>query len=182
MKYVAMAKKNRGGFTLIELLAVLAVVGILVSIGVVYANEGRQRSRDNERKIALEQIRVALELYKDQHNGQYPCSGSCSSPSWYSSDSGDTVGGVTYRSDWVPELVTTYIGALPRDPLGGASSNNICASNNWKRAYWYKSNGTEYSLLAHCSPERTISSTDPYYDSVRVGYAFKVCTPNGCSW
>ena len=178
MKCNKLEQKNCRGFTIIELLAVLAVVGILATIGVVNASQGRQRARDNERKIALEQIRVALELYKDQHSGQYPCSGTCSSPSWYSSEPGDST---EYNSNWIPGLAPTYIGALPRDPLGGASSYSGNCSTR-KRAYRYRSDGVEYVLLAHCSPERTILSSDPYYDTTRIAYAYKVCTPGGCDW
>lgn len=163
--------KNTAGFTLMEILVVLSIVAIFVTIGVVTAQSGRARARDDERKVTLEKLRVALELYRDQHNGAYPNTNS----SQLSSEPGDA----GYNPAWIPGLTHVYIGELPHDPLGGISPINECiaAKVPRKRSYIYASNGTDYILLAHCSPERTISPDDPYYDLRRPTWAFKVSTP-----
>ena len=171
--------KNRKGFTIIELLVVLAVVGILATIGVVNASQGRQRARDNERKIALEQIRVALELYKDQHGGQYPCTGTCTSPNWYVSAVGGSYS--TNSGNWIPNFTPTYIGALPRDPLGGNAPSGTGSCSGFPRRYAYYSNGSDYSLLSLCGVERgPVLSNDPYYNFSNT-WSFKVCTPRACT-
>lgn len=59
------------GFTLIEVLVAVTIVSLLTTMGIVsYQVSGRQ-SRDAKRKSDLEQIRVALEMYRSD-KGQYP--------------------------------------------------------------------------------------------------------------
>lgn len=55
-------KKNRG-FTLIELLVVVAIIGVLSSTVLSSMNNARISARDTDRRIALGQVKVALELY-----------------------------------------------------------------------------------------------------------------------
>jgi prepilin-type N-terminal cleavage/methylation domain-containing protein len=66
-----MKRDRQRGFTLIELLVVTFVIGILASI--VYANFANDRAaaRDRVRMAQLEQMRLAIEAYKDK-NGVYP--------------------------------------------------------------------------------------------------------------
>lgn len=58
-------------FTLIEILVVSTIIALLTSIGVVSYNQINKESRNNRRKIDIEQIRSALEMYRS-NNDQYP--------------------------------------------------------------------------------------------------------------
>ncbi|NTU69346.1 type II secretion system protein [bacterium] len=63
--------KNKG-FTLIEILAVVAIIGILSAVTVMYLNAARSKGRDASRKGALRQIENAIIIFADNNNGNYP--------------------------------------------------------------------------------------------------------------
>ncbi len=67
--------KHPGGFTLIEVLVVISIIGILLSIVLVSMSGAREKARDAERRVALEQLSVALNLYRANHIS-YPASDS----------------------------------------------------------------------------------------------------------
>ena len=64
---------NKKGFTLIEILVVAKIMSLLASMGVTSYSTLNQNSRDAKRKADAEQIRSALEMYKNT-NGNYPIS------------------------------------------------------------------------------------------------------------
>lgn len=161
--------KKINGFTLLEILVVVTIIGLLAAIGVVSYGSLLKGSRESRRKADLEQIRAALEIYKST-NGLYPCtSAACPEPnanlaSWY----GPCSGAGSHADDYVPGLVSTYINKLPHDPKEGyATANPISPANctaAWNYCYIYKSNGTDYKLMANCGPETTVAANDPYKD------------------
>lgn len=66
-----MKKPINHGFTLVELLVVIAILSILLSVGLSAYASSQRLSRDAKRKTDLEQVRIALEIYKSE-NGSYP--------------------------------------------------------------------------------------------------------------
>lgn len=64
--------KREKGFTLIELLVVIAIIGILAALVLVSLNRARLKARDARRQSDMRNIQLALEMYSDDHNGQYP--------------------------------------------------------------------------------------------------------------
>ena len=163
------------GFTLIELLIVVSIISMFASISMVSVRQGAAHARDNERRQTLKQLQVSLELYRDQ-NGAYPSTGDA----WYSSEQGDI--GDYNSGAWIPNLSPVYLSSLPRAPKGGFSAT-LCQGWGWKSAYLYRSNGTDYDLLSHCSMEGTTwGSSDPFYDLNRSTWGWEVCTPGGCGW
>lgn len=166
------------GFTLIELLIVIAVIGILAVVVLVVLNPLTQfkKARDAERRNDLKVLQKALEEYYND-NDAYP---STSGNSW-SSEPGETISWITQSGgEWIPGLSPSYVAALPSDPLGGDST--ICPG--FKRSYLYRSDGSEYTLLAHCSVEITPLNNpkDSMYDAIRPTYAWKICAgASACS-
>jgi len=74
-------KKITNGFTIIELLIIIAIIGILATIGLVSFSNIRADSRDSQRSSRISIIAEALEKYYEQ-NGEYPsCNAMSQSPS-----------------------------------------------------------------------------------------------------
>ncbi|OGG11484.1 hypothetical protein A2Z00_03495 [Candidatus Gottesmanbacteria bacterium RBG_13_45_10] len=70
--------KKRKGFTLMELLIVIAIIGILISMGVVSFSSAQKTSRDSKRRADMKAIQNAWEQYNSDNNGSYPASCSVS--------------------------------------------------------------------------------------------------------
>jgi len=157
--------KNKKGFTLIELLVVIAIIGVLSSVVLTSLNSARAKGRDAKRKVEMTSLQTALELYR-LDNDAYPSSGS----SWRGAVSYGGYG--TGSTGYIPGLVPTYIAALPLDPKGTLDG------------YLYLSDGINYKLLSHVSPESYPPSGTKFYDSVRPTWAWKLCSgePACSSW
>lgn len=63
----------RRGFTLVELLITIMIIGILVTIATFGVRQAQQSARDGRRRSDLENLAVALELYRSDCNA-YPTS------------------------------------------------------------------------------------------------------------
>ncbi len=61
------------GFTLIEILVVVTIIALLAVGGLASFQGITRASRDGRRKTDLEQVRTAIELYRNNNvNGSYP--------------------------------------------------------------------------------------------------------------
>jgi len=117
-----MKKKRRSnkGFTLMELLIVMAILGLLATIGLGSFRSSQIKGRDAQRKSDLSQIQKALEMYYNDYSG-YPETLPAGGSSWLDA---------TKR--------TLYMKEVPKDPKDPAQ----------KYLYQQKNNGTSYALYA----------------------------------
>jgi len=111
---------KRKGFTLIELLVVIAIIGLLASVVLVSLNSARRKARDVRRKVDLEQIVLAMELYYDT-SGTYIIPGTgwqgCSC-GWFNLEGGtDYIQSIAHGIE-----VAGLMSRAPRDP--SISSDN----------------------------------------------------------
>lgn len=69
-----MNRKNtkQKGFTLIELLVAMGIVAVLTGMAAFNFSQSRIRARDIQRKSDLSQLQKAMELYRNDNNGNYP--------------------------------------------------------------------------------------------------------------
>ena len=143
-----MKLKSKQGFTLIELLVVVAIIGLLSSVVLASLSTARMKARDTKRMQDLKQIQTALELYRNDHNGEYPkIDVSNSAPQQYACS-------LSSNTNWnnmlTTALVPKYISALPKDPI----NNNSCPTVTDGYSYFYRTglqgcaNFDCYDLLA----------------------------------
>lgn len=95
--------RQKAGFTLLELLVVIGIIGILIAMSSMGYVNYSQKSRDSRRRIDIQQLRSALELYRSNTSeGVYPTTSE-------------------YGSGTSSVLVTAgLLQAIPVDPQGNA--------------------------------------------------------------
>jgi prepilin-type N-terminal cleavage/methylation domain-containing protein len=178
------------GFTLIELLVVIAIIGLLSSVVLASLNTARSKARSAKRVSDLHQMVLALEMYYDA-NGTYPVVTANTDTGWRSECA--TYGGIAANSviPGTPAFVPTYLPSMPSDPSMDSGAQPYSTS-----CYLYRSNGTDYAILDHASPDIRYEShpelIDPARDSsVSTDYcnvdgttiwAWKVSSPGGRCW
>ena len=64
MKRCPRATASPGGFTLIELVVTIAILGLLATVAVPFAQLVQQRSKEAELRTSLRQIRTAIDAYR----------------------------------------------------------------------------------------------------------------------
>ena len=89
-----MYPKRQSGFTLIELLVVVALISTIMSIVVALVGDAKAKARDTKRRADLNQIQVALELYRNEY-GTFQVAGGGwmgGGQGWLSFENGSTYG------------------------------------------------------------------------------------------
>ena len=99
------AAKLRRGFTLVEMLVVVAIISLLAAIVIPNYLHSREVSAVATSKGDLKQVSTALELYRNDNNGNLPANGTVNSALFSK--------GVNPSSD--------YLQATPSSPGGGGA-------------------------------------------------------------
>lgn len=60
------------GFTLIELLVVISIIGLLMGLSVPALSRARENAKRTKCLAHVRQLRIALQLYADSHEGRVP--------------------------------------------------------------------------------------------------------------
>ena len=110
-------KQQEQGFSLVELMVALALVGLLAITfaGNLYS-DARATARDKARQNNLEQMAIALELYKQQY-GTYPDQGcGAAAGKWAGPGVGGPPGWGCFADEYIVGLAPEFIEALPVDP------------------------------------------------------------------
>ncbi|MBA2658514.1 MAG: type II secretion system protein [Nitrosospira sp.] len=130
MKSMTSPPDNRG-FTLVELMIVVAIMGVLASSAMPLYELNAQRDKEKELRVALRQIREALDAYKRAvGDGRIARK---ADESEYPRKLEDLVVGIADAKD--PEKRKIYfLRRLPRDPM--SADPGLSDAGTWgKRAY-----------------------------------------------
>lgn len=127
------------GFTLAEIVVAVGIVAILATVAIGSFSEMRKKAHDTQRKSDIEQIQLALRMYKNT-NGSYPL---------HPTEMVIGEGGA------LDTELASYFPSVPKDPLGSVSDTTY--------EYVYDSNfdcGTQIGLkvLYAKQVERTSSA------------------------
>lgn len=178
--FIIMVNSSKA-FTIIELIVVISIIAMLSVLGLSTYSSVQVDARNAKRKEDLKEIQKALEIYKNE-NGSYPSTIVGSSRQWYGLCNPNPWGPddltVDGADQYIPGLSPDYMQQLPKDPrdntTNSSSARTQCQTNPNENCYLYSSDGVDFKLLAHCSPEGTLSSDDPFYDPCRASYAWQV--------
>ena len=122
---------RQAGFTLIELMITVAIVGVLASVAVPLVTVTVQRSKEQELRAGLRQIRQAIDAYKQAvDEGRVSAA---ANESGYPPSLAVLVDGVENVKD--PKKGKLYfLRRIPRDPM--ASDTAVEPGESWgKRSY-----------------------------------------------
>ncbi len=109
-------------FTLVEILVVVTIIALLASIAAVSYSQFVKQSRDTRRKTDLEQIRGAIELYRNfDVNSEYPAT-------------------ITFGSGDIADGSATYLNKVPNDPL---------SSKTYTYYYVREASNKDYTLCVY---------------------------------
>jgi prepilin-type N-terminal cleavage/methylation domain-containing protein len=134
------------GFTLVEIVLVITIIGIFSTVAMSSFSDARAQARDKVRLASLQQLQLALELYKDK-NGVYPDEGCGDNDTWTGPGPHPSAwGNDADCPEYIVGLAPTYINELPRDPSAEMVDD---------RGFIYQVSGDNrtYKVLVHRSVE-----------------------------
>ena len=128
---LTLTPKNRQGFTLIELMISLAIIALLATVALPISELSVKRTKEAELQTALQQIRTAIDAYKQAwDNGQIA---SAMNKSGYPPSLEVLVDGVDDLTS-VEGHKIYFLRRIPRDPF--ATDPSLTPAETWgKRSY-----------------------------------------------
>lgn len=122
------------GFTIVELLVVISMIGILSLTGSIAYNEAQKTIRDNLRITQLNQLKLALVAYREDH-GHFPLEADGFSGGYAGVICTDPAKCPASRvGSEINQMLSEYLGAPVADPLHDETSSG-------DSGYWYYYDG-----------------------------------------
>ena len=117
------------GFTLIEVLIVVVMLGILAAMVVPQFMSAADETREESLQAILHRVRQQLEIYKEQHRGQYPSLDQFEAQMTLSSN----VAGQTAAVGTTGYPFGPYLYSMPRNPMtdGTDVGDGAVGTSDW---------------------------------------------------
>lgn len=71
-RQISTSRRRTRGFTLIEILVVISIISLLIGISVPALSKARENARRTKCLSNVRQLRIALQMYADSHDGRIP--------------------------------------------------------------------------------------------------------------
>jgi len=122
---------KRKAFTLVEILIVVVILGILAAIVVPQFTEASEDAKESALASDLQTVRSQLELYKIQHNNDYPAElGDLTIATDIDGDEGGSYG--------------PYLQKLPTNPFTGTTDIQTETKGEGDQAWFYDADSGEF--------------------------------------
>jgi general secretion pathway protein G len=121
---------KRNGFTLVELLIVVIILGILAAVVIPQFSDASIDAQFSSLQTNLQTIRGQLELYRLQHNGNYPGDATFATQMTAGTDAAGAAG-----TDFGP-----YLQRVPNNPF--SNTNDVTKTAAAATKAWYYDGAT----------------------------------------
>ncbi|MCG3775689.1 MAG: Type II secretion system protein G [Nitrospira sp.] len=118
--------RSQWGFTLVEMVMTVAIVGVLASAAMPLASLVSQRSKEQELRQSLLQIREAIDAHRRDFDAGRIAKGT--TDSGYPKSLKDLTDGVVDQTSQKKKRII-YLRRLPRDPL--VTDPSVSAAETW---------------------------------------------------
>ncbi len=123
--------QKRDAFSLVEILVVVTIISLLAGIAASSYTQFIRQSRDAKRKTDIEQVRAAIEMYRN-FNNVYPTAAAAP--------------GMDFGSGAVADATATYLSKLPNDPRSANSYfYEYISSQDYRLCAYLESSGSPYA-------------------------------------
>ncbi|MFC1738947.1 type II secretion system protein [Planctomycetota bacterium] len=132
--------KARKGFTLVEILIVVVILGILAAIVIPQFTDASTEAKEASMRSDLQMLRSQIELYKIQHNDEFPGSGTGSTDFETDMTTYTEVDGTpaTSQAPGQDGVYGPYMQSVPTNPFNddntvasGATDSGIAGDTGW---------------------------------------------------
>ena len=136
--------KAKKGFTLVEILIVVVILGILAAVVIPQFTEASTEAKTSSLCTDLQSVRSQIELYKVQHNDNFP---GVANGAMHPSGIGDIVAALTSKTDVYGNAGNDYGPYLQKFVLNQFNNLDTCQSEAGNGGLGTGNTGWHYDMF-----------------------------------